>query len=104
MDNRNGVRVVPLAQRASWARRPSIFDHPAPSRGLDGHPEPRARFAMSPEVQQVCERIEKGVESLLEAIGQGHKLWIRGGCNEADREALQAAAALVGRRLGKPVR
>lgn len=101
MGNKAGslVVVAPIETRATWARTPTYLDDPRVPRE-----EPSPGVAMSPEVQQICEHIEKGVESLLEAIGKGHKLWIRGGLNDADKTALVAAAALVGQRLGKPVR
>jgi len=92
-------RVLPPEQRATWARERTIYDV-----GPASNPHAATKvIAMSPKVQQLCERIEKGVESLLEAIGEGHRLWIRGECTAVEREVLQAAAALVGRKLGKPV-
>ena len=93
------VNVTPRAHRATWAREKTQYDPDD-----EPQPPPPSQIAMSPKVQAVCERIEKGVESLLESISAAHHLYLRGCVNEADREALRAVAKLVERRIGKPVR
>lgn len=93
--------VTPRDHRASWARETTQYDPPnvEPT-------EPTTEISdrmVSPVVKAACERIERGVESLHEAIEVGHKLWHESP-RAVDRAALAEAAALVGRRIGKPVR
>ena len=94
------VSITPRKRRAKWAQGRTQYD----DADLPLASQPIPAPTMSPKVQAVCERITKGVEALLEAIGDGRKLWLREELNATDRQALKEAAALVGQRLGKPVR
>lgn len=102
MRNVNGqTEVMARVRRATWARARTAYDPPenfqAASETIEG-------AIVGPRAQQVCERIEKHTADLLDAIDDGHRLWIRGELNPREREALRQSAALVGQKLGRPDR
>lgn len=90
--------VTPREQRASWAQEKTQYDPPT------NEPAPTTEISdrmVSPVVKAACDRIERCVDSLHEAIEVGHKLW-HDSPRRVDRDALAEAARLVAAKIGRP--